>query len=192
MKIKVGDIVVLISGTEKDMYNIDKKGVKTRKTGKVMKVLHKKEMVIVEGMNMIKKHQKAQRENETGKIVDTEAPIHISNVALVDPKTSLPTKVGYKSVNGIQVRYAKKSGELIDKTVAPKRSKKEDTKPLKDTKSKKEDAPVKEDIKPLKPVKESKLALNVSKKQSTKDTKNMHESKTAKVQKEVKKNRGDR
>jgi len=124
MKLKVGDTVCLLNGDEKDKYVVDKKGVKTRKTGKVLKILHSEDKVIVEGFNMIKKHQRARTEQESGKILDTEAPIHVSNLALVDPKTGAPTRIGYKEVNGAKVRYAKKSGELLDKPQVKKPAKK--------------------------------------------------------------------
>jgi large subunit ribosomal protein L24 len=122
MKIKVGDTVVLLSGDDKDKYVVDKKGVKTRKTGKVLKVLVKEEKVIVEGFNIIKKHQRPQRENEDGKIIETEGPIHVSNVAIVDPKTNTPTRVGYKKVNGVNVRISRKSGELLEKVSTSKKT----------------------------------------------------------------------
>ena len=118
MYIKTGDTVVVLTGKDKDKFNIDKKGVKTRKTGKVLKVLTKEEKVIVEGMNVVKKHERPKQENKKGEIVEKPAPIHVSNVAIVDPKTKLPTRVGIKEINGVKVRYAKKSGEPLDKVKA--------------------------------------------------------------------------
>jgi large subunit ribosomal protein L24 len=147
MKIKVGDTVVLLTGDKKDKFVEDKKGVKSRKTGKVLKVLPKEEKVIVEGFNLIKKHQRPQRENEDGKIITTEAPIHVSNVAVVDPKTNTPTRVGYKNVNGTNVRIARKSGELLEKVSTSKKAlkAKETTAPkevkAKDVKAKETAAP---------------------------------------------------
>ena len=113
MYIKAGDTVAVIAG--RDQFAVDKKGKKTRKTGRVLKVYPKTERVIVEGINMIKKHQRPTNANDKGGIIDREAPIHVSNVALIDPKTGLPTRVGYKVVDGKKVRYAKKSGEVLDK-----------------------------------------------------------------------------
>ena len=114
MYIKAGDTVVVITGKEKDMFSKDKKGNVTRKAGKVLKVYPKTDRVLVEGINIVKKHTRPTQQNEKGTIVEKEAPIHVSNVAIVDPKTGLPTRVGYKDVNGKKVRYAKKSGEILD------------------------------------------------------------------------------
>jgi large subunit ribosomal protein L24 len=71
--------------------------------------------VLVEGMNLVKKHMKPNQANPQGGIVSQEASIHISNVMLIDPKSGEPTRVGYKMVDGKKVRVAKKSGETIDK-----------------------------------------------------------------------------
>jgi large subunit ribosomal protein L24 len=138
MKIKKGDIVALITGSQKDRYNIDKKGNKVLKTGQVVKVYPKEEKVVVEGLNIVKKHERPTKEGEKGQIIEVPAPIHISNVALVDPKTGELTKVGYKVVNGVKVRFAKKSGELIqdDKTKKALKKAEKDTKPEKKTKEK--------------------------------------------------------
>jgi len=71
--------------------------------------------VLVEGVNMVKKHTKPSPKNPQGGIIEQEAPIHVSNVMLVDPKSGLPTRVGYKVLdNGKKVRVAKRSGEVID------------------------------------------------------------------------------
>lgn len=113
MYIKAGDTVAVIAG--RDQFAKDKKGKKTRKTGRVLKVFPQTDRVIVEGINMIKKHQRPTNANDKGGIIDKEAPIHVSNVALIDPKTGTPTRVGYKVVDGKKVRYAKKSGESLDK-----------------------------------------------------------------------------
>ncbi len=113
MYIKTGDTVAVIAG--RDQFATDKKGKKTRKTGRVLKVFTKTDRVIVEGINMMKKHQRPTSANDKGGIIDREAPIHVSNVALIDPKTGVPTRVGYKVVEGKKVRYAKKSGEILDK-----------------------------------------------------------------------------
>ncbi len=100
-KIKTGDEVIVIAGKDK--------GIK----GKVLKVIKSKDRVLVEHVNMIKKHVKPSTENPQGGIEEREAPIHISNVALVDPKTGKPTRVGYEIKNGKKVRVSKKSKEVI-------------------------------------------------------------------------------
>ena len=64
---------------------------------------------------MIKKHEAPKNQKDKGGIIDKEAPIHVSNIAIVDPKTGQPTRVGFHEVNGKKVRYAKKSGESLDK-----------------------------------------------------------------------------
>jgi large subunit ribosomal protein L24 len=138
MKIKKGDIVALITGSDKDRYNIDKKGNKVLKTGQVVRVYQKTEKVVVEGLNIVKKHERPTKEGEKGQIVEVPAPIHISNVGLVDPKTGQITRVGYKFVNGIKVRYAKKSGELIqdEKTKKALKKAEKEVKPKKEVKEK--------------------------------------------------------
>ena len=101
MKLKTGDNVVVISGANKG------------KEGKVTKILEDK--VIVEGVNVCKKHLKPKNNNGTGEIVEVEAPIHASNVMLVDPKTKKPTKVRVeKDSKGKKIRISKKSNEKID------------------------------------------------------------------------------
>ena len=111
MQIKAGDTVVVIAG--KDRLTKDKKGNLIPTTGKVLKVFPKENKVLVEGVNKVKKHVKPNQAQPEGKIVEKEAPIHVSNVALVDPKTNKPTKVGYKVENGKKVRVAKKSSPVI-------------------------------------------------------------------------------
>ena len=112
--IKKGDTVIVISGKR------EYKG----KTGEVLEVLTESNRVLVQGINMVTKHVKAgqtARGTVTGGIETVEAPIHVSNVALVDPKTKKATRVGFKTEtvtkNGVtktvRVRYAKKSGEKI-------------------------------------------------------------------------------
>ena len=84
------------------------------KTGKVLKVFPKENRVVVEGVNIIKRHTKPSQKNAQGGIVEKEAPINVSNVILIDPKTSEPTRVGYKSLeDGTKVRISKKSGEML-------------------------------------------------------------------------------
>ncbi|OAD64352.1 50S ribosomal protein L24 [Pediococcus parvulus] len=103
MFVKNGDKVRVISGKEKG------------KEGTIIKTLAKKNRVVVEGLNKVKKHQKASNSNPQGGIIDVEAVIDASNVMLIDPSTNEPTRVGYKVVDGKKVRFAKKSGETIDK-----------------------------------------------------------------------------
>ena len=116
MNIKVNDTVVVISG--KDKYVTDKKGNKSPKTGKVLKVYPKTNRVLVEGVNMVKKHQKPTQENSTGSIIEKEAPIDASNVMLFDPKVNkgVKTKIVEKEVKGKvqKIRVSKKSGYEFD------------------------------------------------------------------------------
>lgn len=100
LHIKKGDRVIVISGNYKG------------ETGEVLEVFPHKNRAIVENINMVKKHQKPTQDNPGG-IIDMPAPIHISNLMLVDPKTGEATRIGRKLVDGKLVRYAKKSGELI-------------------------------------------------------------------------------
>ena len=99
--IKKGDTVYVNAGNDKG------------KTGKVLSVIPSKDRVIVEGVNMVKKHTKPNSKQPQGGIVEQEAGIHISNLQLIDPKSGKPTRVGYKMVDDKKVRYAKKSGEEI-------------------------------------------------------------------------------
>ncbi len=103
MHVKKGDKVVVISGKDKG------------KQGVVLAAFPKKDRVLVEGVNVVKKHSKPSQVNPQGGIVSQEAPIHVSNVMPLDPKTGEPTRVGYKVVDGKKVRVAKKSGETLDK-----------------------------------------------------------------------------
>ncbi|CCV64916.1 50S ribosomal protein L24 [Alteracholeplasma palmae J233] len=112
MYIKTGDTVAVIAG--RDQFVTDKKGTKTRKTGRVLKVLKSQDRVVVEGVNVVKKHQRPTQANDKGGIIEVEAPIHVSNVALLDPKSGEPTKVGFRVENGKKVRFARKSGTTID------------------------------------------------------------------------------
>lgn len=100
MFVKTGDKVQVISGKEKG------------KQGTVIEALPKQDKVKVEGLNIVKKHVRPGMGTEGG-IVEQEAPIHVSNVQLVDPSTGEPTRVGYKIEDGKKVRIAKKSGEQI-------------------------------------------------------------------------------
>ena len=100
MKIKKGDTVKVIAGKDKD------------KTGKVLSVDVKNNRVIVEGVNMITKHEKPSMSNQQGGIVNREAPIDASNVMYLHKGTA--TRIGYKVEDGKKVRVAKKTGEVID------------------------------------------------------------------------------
>ena len=102
LKIKKGDQVVVLSGDDKG------------KTGEVVKSMPKESKVVVQGINLVKRHTKPSQTTPGG-IVTKEAPIDISNVAIVDPKSGKASKIGYKEVNGKKVRVARKSGEVIDK-----------------------------------------------------------------------------
>ncbi len=102
LKIKKGDHVVVITGKDKG------------KKGEVLKVLPKENRAIVKGVSVIRKHQRQTAAQEGG-IVTKEAPIHVSNLALEDPKDGKPTRIGYKFLkDGRKVRFAKRSGEVID------------------------------------------------------------------------------
>jgi len=100
-KIKTGDEVIVIAGKDKG------------EKGRILKIYKSKDRVLVEGVNIIKKHIKPSTENPQGGIEEKEAPIHISNVALADPKTGKPTRVGYEIKDGKKVRVSKKSKEVI-------------------------------------------------------------------------------
>jgi large subunit ribosomal protein L24 len=101
LKIKSGDAVVVTSGEHKGSE------------GKVMKVLIEKNKAIVEGVNMVSKHEKPSASNPQGGIVKKEAPIHISNLALIDPKSGKATRIGYKMEDGKKVRFSKQSNQVI-------------------------------------------------------------------------------
>jgi len=102
MKIRKGDNVVVITGRDKG------------KTGSVLRVFPTENRVLVQGVNMVKRHTKP-RPGQTGGIVEKENAIHASNVALVDPKDNKPTRVGFKVVDGRKLRVALRSGEMIDR-----------------------------------------------------------------------------
>jgi large subunit ribosomal protein L24 len=103
MHVKKGDKVMVISGKDKG------------KQGVVLASFPKKDRVLVEGINVVKKHFKPSQVNPQGGILSHEAPIHLSNVMPLDPKSGEPTRVGYKVVDNKKVRVAKKSGETLDK-----------------------------------------------------------------------------
>ncbi len=101
MNLKVGDKVVVITGSNKG------------KEGTIKKVLKADNKVIIEGINMVKKHQKGNG-NETGGIIEKESPIHASNVMLIDPKTKKPTRIGHTIKNDKKVRIARRSNNVLD------------------------------------------------------------------------------
>lgn len=102
LHIKKGDTVIVISGEDKGQ------------SGRVLEVLVKEQRAIVEGLNMIKKHAKPSAKNPQGGIISKEAPMHISNLNVVDPKSGKASRIGRRlNEDGKLVRYAKKSGEEI-------------------------------------------------------------------------------
>ena len=101
-KIKRGDNVVVIAGKDKG------------RTGEVLRVLPKDDKAVVRGVNQVQRHQR-QTQSQEGGIITKEAPIHLSNLALVDPKDGKPTRVGFRiEKDGSKVRVAKRSGEVIN------------------------------------------------------------------------------
>jgi large subunit ribosomal protein L24 len=101
-KIKKGDKVVVTTGRDKG------------KTGEVVQVMPREDRALVRGINLVKRHQR-QTMNQEGGIVSKEASIHLSNIAIADPKDGQPTRVGFKTLDdGRKVRFAKRSGDLID------------------------------------------------------------------------------
>ena len=102
IRIRKGDEVIVISGRD------------TGKKGSVLKVDPKRARVLVQGVNMVKRHTRPSTAGPGG-VVEKEALLHVSNVALIDPKLDLPTRIGMRVLeNGRKVRYAKRSGEVID------------------------------------------------------------------------------
>jgi large subunit ribosomal protein L24 len=102
LKIKKGDKVVVISGSDKG------------KTGEVLRSIPSENRVVVQGVNLVKRHTRASQTSQGG-IIEKEATIHASNVAHVDPKDNKPTRVGFKLVDDRKVRVAKRSGEQLDR-----------------------------------------------------------------------------
>ncbi|MGF1463182.1 MAG: 50S ribosomal protein L24 [Maricaulaceae bacterium] len=101
-KIKKGDKVVVLTGKDKG------------RTGEVLKAIPEEGRAIVQGVNMVKRHQKPSQ-GQQGGILDKEAAIQLSNLAIVDPKDGKPTRVGFRILeDGRKVRFAKRSGEVID------------------------------------------------------------------------------
>ena len=101
LHIKKNDTVVVLTGEDKG------------KTGKVLQIIKDKERAIVEGVNMVSKSQKPSAKNPQGGIVKQEAPLHISNLSLIDPKSGKATRVSIKHEGKNVVRISKKSGEVI-------------------------------------------------------------------------------
>ncbi len=102
LHVKSGDNVMVISGKDKG------------KKGRILTAYPKTGRVLVEGVNMVKKHTRPNAANPQGGIVTQEAAIDSSNVMIIDPKTGEPTRIGHKVVDGKKVRVAKKSGEILD------------------------------------------------------------------------------
>ena len=100
--IRKNDQVVVLAGKDRG------------KTGRVLKVLHEKDRVLVEKVGMVKRHSKPTAKNRAGGIAEKESSIHISNVMLLDPKSGKGTRVGFQTKDGKKVRVAKKSGEVIE------------------------------------------------------------------------------
>ena len=98
--VRKGDLVMVVAGADKG------------KQGNVVEVFHDKQRVVVEDVNIVKKHRKPTQSTPGG-ILEIPAAIHVSNIMLIDPKSGEPTRVGRKIVDGKSVRYSKKSGEII-------------------------------------------------------------------------------
>jgi len=101
-RIRTGDRVMLLSGKDKG------------KSGVVLEVRPKEQRVLVEGVNIMKRHTKPRPPNEPGGVIERPAPIHMSNVSLIDPKDGRPTRVRIKEIDGVRVRVAARSGEKLD------------------------------------------------------------------------------
>ncbi|HWT96452.1 MAG TPA: 50S ribosomal protein L24 [Terriglobales bacterium] len=101
LKVKKGDKVVVITGRDKG------------KQGEILEVRREENRVLVRGVNMVKRHQR-QTQTAEGGIISKEAPIHVSNVAHIDPKTQKPTRIGFKMDGDKKVRVARRSGEAIE------------------------------------------------------------------------------
>ena len=101
MDLRKGDKVIVIAGRDKG------------KSGVIQKVIPEQNRVVVEGINVRKKHQKPTQANPEGSIVEVYAPIDASNVMIEDPKTKKPSRIGHKEVKGKKVRFAKKSGTVL-------------------------------------------------------------------------------
>ena len=101
-RIRKGDHVVVVSGRNKG------------RRGDVLRVMPEEHRVLVQGVNMVRRHQR-QSQTQQGGIIEMESPIHVSNVALVDPQSGQPTRTGFRTLDdGRKVRFARRSGEVID------------------------------------------------------------------------------
>ncbi|MFN3547530.1 MAG: 50S ribosomal protein L24 [Mesorhizobium sp.] len=100
-KIRKGDKVVVLAGKDKG------------RTGEVLRMMPKEDKAVVRGINIIRRHQRQTQTTEGG-IISKEAPIHVSNIAIADPKDGKPTRVGFEVKDGKKVRVAKRSGASID------------------------------------------------------------------------------
>ena len=101
-KIKKGDDVIVLTGKDKG------------RKGKVLRVFPTESRVVVQGINIVQRHTRPSQTNPQGGIVNKEAPIHVSNVAVADPKGGKATRVGFRMEGDKKVRFAKKSGEVIN------------------------------------------------------------------------------
>jgi large subunit ribosomal protein L24 len=101
LKVKKGDKVVVITGRDKG------------KSGEILRVMREENRVLVQGVNVVKKHQR-QSVGTQGGIIEKEAPIHVSNVAHIDPKSQKPTRIGFKMEGEKKIRVARRSGESIE------------------------------------------------------------------------------
>lgn len=111
-KFKKGDRVMVIAGEQRPRKGQD--GKKKPVVGQILKVFPDEERVLISGVNMVKRHTKQSARTQGG-IVTKEAPVHVSNIAHVDPKSGEATRIGFKTLqDGRKVRFAKKSGEVID------------------------------------------------------------------------------
>ena len=111
-KFKKGDRVMVIAGEQRPRKGQD--GKKKPGVGQILKVFPEEDRVLISGVNMVKRHTKQSARTQGG-IITKEAPVHVSNIAHVDPKSGEATRIGFKTLqDGRKVRFAKKSGEVID------------------------------------------------------------------------------
>lgn len=101
MRIKKGDKVIVIAGKDRG------------KTGTIFRALPKEDKVIIEGVNIVKRHTRRTKANQKGQIIEKAMPIHVSNVQVIDPKTGKPTRIVIKRENGSYARTAQKSGSRL-------------------------------------------------------------------------------
>ena len=101
-RMRKGDQVAVLAGRDKG------------KRGEILRVIPKEDRVVVQGVNMVKRHRKPSQMSPGG-VDEFEAPIHVSNVAHIDPDSDKPTRIGFKVEDGQKVRYAKRSGDVIDR-----------------------------------------------------------------------------